>query len=257
MDTFIDLKFNTNKLIVIMIHSKLTLTVTAFAVVFSLMIAGCDSESYSGGDADLETNIDSVSYAFGYLNGQQMKQQGMNDLDSETFAEGMNEAMNAEEGDSAVIAQSEMMAMLQRYQMKSQEKMRQGQKQDAAANTKEAEAFLKENGAKDGVETTDSGLQYEVMAEGDGTSPTAEDTVIVNYAGTLLDGEEFDSGESVEIPLNNVIPGWTEGIQLMSEGANYKFWIPGELAYGPNPRPGGPIGPNEMLIFDVELQEVK
>lgn len=240
-----------------MIHKKLTSSVTALAVVCSMMIAGCDSGSYSSGDADLETNIDSVSYAFGYLNGQQMKQQGMNDLDSETFAEGMQEAMNAEEGDSAVISQDQMMAMLQRYQMKAQQKMRKGQKEKAAENTKKAEAFLADNETKEGVETTESGLQYKVMSEGDGASPTAKDTVVVNYTGTLLDGEEFDSGEGVEIPLNGVIPGWTEGIQLMSEGASYKFWIPGELAYGPNPRPGGPIGPNEMLIFDVELQEVK
>ncbi len=240
-----------------MIHKKLTSSVTALAVVFSMMIAGCDSESYSSGGADLETNIDSVSYAFGYLNGQQMKQQGMNDLDSETFAEGMEEAMNAEEGDSAMISQNQMMAMLQRYQMQAQQKMRAGQKEEAAENTKKAEAFFEDNETKEGVETTETGLQYKVMTKGDGASPTAEDTVVVNYTGTLLDGEEFDSGEGVEIPLNSVIPGWTEGIQLMSEGANYKFWIPGELAYGPNPRPGGPIGPNEMLIFDVELQEVK
>lgn len=130
-------------------------------------------------------------------------------------------------------------------------------------NLKEANEFLAENAKKEGVKTTESGLQYQVLTEGeaDGKSPEATDTVEVHYQGTLLNGTEFDSsysrGETIEFPLNRVIPGWTEGVQLMSEGDKYRFFIPPALAYGERGTPGGPIGPNEALIFDVELISVK
>ena len=130
-------------------------------------------------------------------------------------------------------------------------------------NLKTAEEFLAENGKRAGVNTTESGLQYEVLAEGpaDGKSPTDADIVKVHYRGTLIDGTEFDSSyarnEPVEFPLAQVIAGWTEGVQLMSEGDKFKFFIPPHLAYGETGTPGGPIGPNEALIFDVELLEVK
>lgn len=118
--------------------------------------------------------------------------------------------------------------------------------------------FLQENAKKEGVKTTPSGLQYIVVSEGTGKSPKATDTVQVNYRGTFLDGKVFDSSSSpIEFPLNRVIPGWTEGVQLMKEGAKYKFFIPSNLAYGKNGTPGGPIGPDETLIFDVELLKVK
>ncbi len=120
--------------------------------------------------------------------------------------------------------------------------------------------FLAENAKKEGVKSTDSGLQYEVLKEGEGKSPKATDTVLVHYRGTLLDGTEFDSSykrnEPIEFPLNRVIPGWTEGVQLMKEGAKYKFFIPSELAYGSSGA-GGSIGPDETLIFEVELLKVK
>lgn len=123
------------------------------------------------------------------------------------------------------------------------------------------QAFLKENGSKEGVKTTASGLQYIVEKEGDGASPKATDKVSVHYRGTLLNGTEFDSsykrGQPISFPLNRVIPGWTEGVQLMKEGAKYKFFIPSTLAYGPSGTPGGPIGPNETLIFEVELLKIE
>jgi len=122
------------------------------------------------------------------------------------------------------------------------------------------EKFLAENGNRPGVKTTPSGLEYEVITEGTGKKPKASNRVSVNYSGKLLDGTEFDSsykrGEPIEFRLNEVIPGWTEGVQLMKEGAKYRFFIPSKLAYGTEGTPGGPIGPNETLIFEVELLKV-
>lgn len=119
------------------------------------------------------------------------------------------------------------------------------------------EAFLQENSRKEGVQTTASGLQYKVLQEGSGRSPKATDTVQVNYRGTLIDGTEFDKSERpIEFPLNGVISGWTEGVQLMKEGAKYEFYIPSSLAYGRRGA-GGVIGPDETLVFQVELLKVR
>jgi len=130
----------------------------------------------------------------------------------------------------------------------------------AQSALEKGQAFLAANAKKDGVKTTASGLQYEVLKPGTGKSPKATDTVQVNYRGTTIDGKEFDSsykrGEPIEFPLNRVIPGWTEGVQLMKEGATYRFFIPSNLAYGPASA-GSAIGPNETLIFDVELLKVR
>ena len=131
----------------------------------------------------------------------------------------------------------------------------------AETELEKGEAFLKENAKKEGVKTTASGLQYKVLKEGEGKSPKATDTVKVNYEGKLIDGKVFDSsykrGEPVELPLNRVIPGWTEGVQLMKEGATYEFTIPYKLAYGERGTPDGTIPPNATLIFKVELIQVK
>ena len=121
-------------------------------------------------------------------------------------------------------------------------------------------AFLTENGTKPGVTTTSTGLQYKVLTPGAGKQPKATDTVLVHYRGTLIDGKEFDSSyarrEPIEFPLNGVIRGWTEGVQLMQEGAKYEFYIPSNLAYGSRGA-GGAIGPDETLIFEVELLKVR
>ncbi|MGR9044237.1 MAG: FKBP-type peptidyl-prolyl cis-trans isomerase [Gammaproteobacteria bacterium] len=121
-------------------------------------------------------------------------------------------------------------------------------------------AFLAENAKKTGVVTTASGLQYEVLTEGSGASPSATDSVTVHYRGTTIDGTEFDSsysrGAPATFPLNRVIAGWTEGVQLMKEGAKYRFYIPSDLAYGPRGA-GQAIGPNSTLIFDIELIKVQ
>lgn len=239
-------------------------SITAAVVSAALAIiltAGCNSGQDSGSDApqaNLSTNIDSVSYGIGYLNGQSMRQQGMDDIEAEAFVAGLKQAMN--ENDPQ-IAQTEINQLLQQYQMKAQQKAQQMRKEEAQANLEEGQSFLAENKNKEGVQVTESGLQYKVLEEGSGQSPSAKDSVTVHYEGTLIDGTVFDSsyerGQPITFPLNGVIPGWTEGVQLMKEGATYRFFIPGDLAYGMNPRPGGPIGPNETLIFKVELLDVK
>lgn len=135
------------------------------------------------------------------------------------------------------------------------------QNQASAQSAKEkGETFLKENATKEGVKTTASGLQYKIIQEGDGKQPAATDTVLVHYKGTLIDGKEFDSSykrnEPISFPLNGVIPGWTEGLQLVKTGGKIQLFIPAALAYGSRGA-GGVIGPNETLIFDIELLEVK
>jgi len=150
-------------------------------------------------------------------------------------------------------AQQVMQAFSQRMQAKQQAEAEAKGKQNLAAET----AFLAENGKKSGVVTTASGLQYQVLAAGAGAKPKADAFVRVHYTGTLLDGTKFDSsvdrGEPAEFGVGQVIPGWVEGLQLMPVGSKYKFWIPAKLAYGAQGTPGGPIGPNAMLVFEVEL----
>lgn len=130
----------------------------------------------------------------------------------------------------------------------------------AQSPVEKGETFLQENAKKEGVHVTPSGLQYKVLMDGPGRSPKATDTVKVQYRGTLLDGTEFDSSykrnQPIEFALNQVIPGWTEGVQLMREGAKYEFYIPSNLAYGRRGA-GGVIGPDETLIFEVELLKIR
>ncbi|MDD5036926.1 MAG: FKBP-type peptidyl-prolyl cis-trans isomerase [Methylococcaceae bacterium] len=129
-------------------------------------------------------------------------------------------------------------------------------KVDPEQNRKAGEAFLAENAKKEGVKVTASGLQYQVLKEGEGLQPGAKDSVTVHYKGSLIDGKEFDSGENISFPLNGVIPGWTEGLQLMKEGAKYRFFIPSPLAYGESGA-ARVIPPNAALIFEVDLVKVK
>ena len=132
----------------------------------------------------------------------------------------------------------------------------QGMNRDDGKAAEAGKAFLAENAGKPGVMTTASGLQYQVLQEGQGRQPGPTDRVRVNYAGSLVDGREFDRGEGIEFPLNRVIPGWTEGLQLMKEGGKTRFFIPSDLAYGERGA-GGAIPPNAALVFEVELIQVK
>jgi FKBP-type peptidyl-prolyl cis-trans isomerase FklB len=155
---------------------------------------------------------------------------------------------------------AEIASAMETLQRKMMEKQMAQREEAAKENLREGQEFLSENAQKDGVRTTESGLQYEVIEKGSGKTPTPESTVTVHYRGTLIDGTEFDSsyrrGEPATFPVNGVIAGWTEALQLMSEGAKYKLYIPADLAYGERGA-GQAIGPNETLIFDVELISVK
>jgi FKBP-type peptidyl-prolyl cis-trans isomerase len=236
-----------------MIHKQLKTGAAALAVAFSMLFSACNSGSYSSGNINLSSNVDSVSYAFGYLNGKQMSQQGMDDLNPKIFAEAMQQAFA---GDTAQIQRVKLHAMLRRYQMEAHQKAQKKQQEQAKTNKEKGQAFLKKNKSKEGVKTTDSGLEYKILEEGNGSSPSPGDTVLVNYTGKHLNGKTFQTNDSVSIALTRIIPGWKEGLQLMHEGAVYKFWIPGKLAYGTHTRPGGPIGADETLVFKVKLLKV-
>ncbi|MBB1059376.1 FKBP-type peptidyl-prolyl cis-trans isomerase [Marilutibacter spongiae] len=163
-------------------------------------------------------------------------------------------------GDEPLMTDEQAQEVAQAFGQRMQEKMEADHAAQATANADEGKAFLEANAKKEGVKTTASGLQYQVITEGKGAQPKAEDTVRVHYTGKLLDGTVFDdsteAGEPVEFPLNRVVPGWSEGLQLMTVGSKYRFWIPGELGYGEMGTPGGPIGPNATLVFEVELIEI-
>ncbi len=193
--------------------------------------------------------MDKLSYAWGLAMGQQLKGMGVKDLDADAFKDAVKVVY---EGGEPAISVDEAQKLINDYLQELQSKA------EAAARA-EGESFLAENGKKENVLTTPSGLQYVVEKEGTGAQPTAEDEVTVHYTGKLLDGKVFDSsvnrGEPATFPLNRVIPGWTEGVQLMKEGAKYTFFIPSDLAYGAQGVPGA-IPPHSTLIFEVELIKV-
>ncbi|MDE6076103.1 MAG: FKBP-type peptidyl-prolyl cis-trans isomerase [Muribaculaceae bacterium] len=193
--------------------------------------------------------MDQLSYAWGMAFGHQLRGMGVTNIDFKDFDEALHDAFD---GKDAKMSAEEAQKIIQEYLQEL-----------AAKKTAEMKAvgdkFLAENLKNENVKSTPSGLQYVVEKEGDGAQPTAEDEVTVHYTGKLLDGSVFDSsvsrGEPATFPLNRVIPGWTEGVQLMKEGAKYTFFIPSDLAYGPQ-GVQGVIPPHSTLIFEVELIKV-
>ena len=179
------------------------------------------------------------------------------ELDREIIIEAVTSLLRGNQPD---MSQEDYQQTMQKFQATMEEKANAEAQKAASENSEKGKAYLAENAKKEGVKVTASGLQSEVIKEGTGKKPAATDTVSVHYEGTLINGQVFDSsirrGQPVEFPLNRVIPGWTEGVQLMSVGSKYRFVIPSNLAYGEHGA-GGAIGPNETLIFEVELLDIK
>ena len=200
--------------------------------------------------------MDKVSYALGLGIGQQLAQMGASDLNIDDFADAIKDVINDNE---LKVPHKDAQTIVQEYFRQQEERINAIRAEQGKAAKAEGEKFLAENGKKEGVVTLKSGLQYEVLREGNGKKPKATDQVKCHYEGTLINGQVFDSSykrnEPAVFPLNQVIPGWTEGLQLMQEGAKYRFYIPYILAYGESGA-GGSIPPFATLIFDVELLEV-
>lgn len=222
----------------------------ASVAVLSLVLAGCDNKAADS--ADLKTPAQKASYGIGLSMGKNLSQEGMDDLDSQAVALGIEDALAKK---NQRLTDEELMEAFGFLQARAQERM-------SALNDEAAKAgadFLVENAKRDGVQTTESGLQYEVVKKAEGAQPKVSDVVSVHYQGTLVDGSVFDSsierGEPVEFPVGGVIPGWVEGLQLMKVGEKYKFYIPSELAYGAqSPTPAIPA--NSTLVFEVELLDI-
>ena len=200
--------------------------------------------------------MDKLSYALGLGIGQQLSQMGADDISAEDFAAAIKDVLGGKE---LKVSHREAQTIVQEYFAKQEQKI-QAQRAEAGKAHKEAgEKYLAENAKKDGVITLPSGLQYQVLKEGNGRKPSAKDTVMCHYEGFLIDGTVFDSsiqrGEPATFPLQQVIAGWTEGLQLMQEGAKYRFFIPYRLGYGESGA-GSSIPPFAALIFDVELIQV-
>jgi FKBP-type peptidyl-prolyl cis-trans isomerase FkpA len=218
---------------------KLTLI---FFVALLWACKGSGGESGAAASSDAPNGDD--SYAFGMILGSDLRQTGLQ-FDYDGFLQGFRDSI---EGQETRFTFDEAIVRIQSAMSRRNEESRQGEM-----------AFLSDNSKREGIIVTRSGLQYEVISEGTGLRPQAEDTVQVHYRGTLVDGTEFDSsysrGEPTEFSLNQVIPGWTEGIQLMTVGSTYRFYIPSDLAYGENGA-GSSIPPYSALIFEVELLSV-
>jgi len=192
---------------------------------------------------------DSASYAMGIAMASFYSQQGINNINSALVAQAIKDVFAKKQTRITEANANDIIMQL----------MNKSQANKVQPTIKAGENFLAKNKSRAGVKTTSSGLQYEVITEGQGPKPAATDTVVVHYRGTLLDGTEFDNsykrGEPATFPLNRVIPGWTEGVSLMSQGSKYKLYIPHNLAYGVHDN--GPIPGGSLLIFEVELIEVK
>ena len=245
---------------------------TAIAIATTLALAACDKvEKKPAAEGDkaaeaakdpaaktgypgLPTEKEQVSYAIGRQMGKQLTEI-KDEVNLDTVVKAMRSQMA---GEKVLLNDEQAQEIMEKFGQKMQAKQIAKMMADAKANQEKGDKFLAENGKKPGVVTTASGLEYQVLTEGTGAKPGPKDGVKVHYKGTLLDGKEFDSSyarkEPAVMPLQGVIPGWAEGLQLMPVGSKYKFWIPAKLAYGEQAPPM--IGPNQVLEFEVELLEI-
>jgi FKBP-type peptidyl-prolyl cis-trans isomerase len=226
------------------------------------LVLACNSggQGTNAGSGELKTFTDTASYAQGVMMAKQIQKMQVEGeaplLSTVALKMGMDAVFG---GTEDLFTEEELLSFLNRFQTELQASTEKKQKAEGAANRVKGEVFLAENGKKEGVITTTSGLQYKIITPGAGASPTTADKVEVNYEGRLLDGTVFDASAKRGVPakfaITAVIKGWTEGVQLMKEGAKFQFYIPADLAYGDQGSPPN-IAPGETLIFDVELLKV-
>lgn len=211
---------------------------------------------YAGETVVLKTEKDKLSYSIGMDIGGNLQRQSI-DIDPDILAQGIKDSLS---GGKLLLSEEEFRNTMTNFRKEMMAKQQSQLKGLSEKNKKEGEAFLDENKKKKGVVTLPSGLQYKVVKEGEGDIPKLTDTVTVHYKGTLIDGTEFDSsygrGQPATFPVNGVISGWTEALQLMKAGSTWQLFIPSSLAYSERGA-GGKIGPNSTLIFDVELLSIK
>lgn len=226
------------------------------ALVATVTLQACNQQSApeaadTAATVMLEDSNQRLSYGIAFGLGQRMAADGV-PMDVDAFSAGLRDAM---EGAEPRMTPEEIQAEMQAYQERAMAEQQAAIAAAGEANLAASEAFLTENAQRDGVVVTESGLQYEVITMGEGETPSAESTVNVHYEGTFIDGSVFDSsyerGEPISFPLNAVIPGWSEGLQLMPVGSKFKLYLPSNIGYGP--RATGPIPGNSVLIFTVEL----
>jgi FKBP-type peptidyl-prolyl cis-trans isomerase FklB len=221
-----------------------------------LIVAACSRQGDEVRVSSLESRMDSVSYSIGINLGAGLKSQDI-EINSQILKQGFMDGYLDRE---PVLAEPEYRRVLMTFQQDLRREQQATTSREAEVNKAAGEIFLKENATRKGVVTLPSGLQYRIITKGDGPSPSATDNVVVHYTGKLLDGTVFDSsverGSPATFRLNQVIKGWTEGLQLMHVGSKYELFIPSHLAYGPRGS-GGKVKPNQSLIFKVELLEIK
>jgi len=225
------------------------------AIIFCIILAA--SPIMAAEKQELKTDKEKISYAIGFDMGSSLKKNEL-DIDAYLLGKAVKDVLS---GGKTMMTEEEVRTTLMAFQKDLQSKRQAKMKDLGEKNKKDGEAFLAKNKSRDGIKTLASGLQYKVLTVGKGKSPKASDTMTVNYRGTLIDGTEFDSsykrGQPATFPVNGVIKGWTEALQLMQEGSKWQLFIPESLAYGDKGTPGGPIGPGATLIFDIELVSIK
>ena len=231
-----------------------TMAVSILAAVVLLSGSACARQTSTS--ADLKTDKDKASYAVGLNVGKNLAKESI-DVDPAIVEQGIKDAMA---GGKTLMTDEEVKAAMTALKATAQKNQEAKMAQAGDANKKEGDAFLAANKAKDGVVTLPSGLQYKILTAGTGAKPTAADTVICNYKGTLINGKEFDAsskhGGPATFPVSGVIKGWTEALQLMPVGSKWQLFIPPDLAYGQRGA-GGDIGPGATLIFELELVSIK
>lgn len=231
--------------------------ISIYLILASVVLFSCNNSTTEKKDVKLTNENDSISYALGVDIANSLKKSGLDSINVNAFVKALKSAYDSSE---LLIAETDAQMFIQKYFAAQQQKQRAKDQEKFKKNIKIGEDFLAENAKKEGVVTTSSGLQYKIIKKGTGATPTATSVVTVDYEGKLVDGKVFDSsyktGKPATFPVNGVIPGWTEALQLMKEGAVWELYIPQELAYGAN-SPGGVIEPYSTLVFKVELKKVQ